>query len=78
MTRCHAGPLLPRRGSPLLEGEGQGEVCGVSGQSTTLTPTLSQTGEGARRGYSIRIDQPELVSVMRRQPVAGVKPRNRR
>ena len=29
------------RGSPLLEGEGQGEVCAVSGESTPLTPTLS-------------------------------------
>ena len=28
-------------GSPLLEGEGQGEVCDLSGESTHLTPTLS-------------------------------------
>ncbi|TXM66556.1 hypothetical protein FV218_20210 [Methylobacterium sp. WL69] len=33
-----------------LPGEGGGEVCELSGESTTLTPTLSQTGEGARRG----------------------------
>ena len=36
-------------GFPLLEGEGQGEVWDLFGEFTTLTPTLSQTGEGARR-----------------------------
>ena len=30
-----------KRGSPLLEGEGQGEVCGSSGEVTHLTPALS-------------------------------------
>jgi DNA ligase-1 len=30
-----------QRGSPLLEGEGQGEVCGLSEEVTHLTPTLS-------------------------------------
>ena len=29
------------RGSPLLEGEGQGEVCDLFGEGTPLTPTLS-------------------------------------
>ncbi|WP_219925047.1 hypothetical protein, partial [Halomonas sp. ND22Bw] len=33
--------VRPERGSPLLEGEGQGEVCGSSGKVTHLTPTLS-------------------------------------
>ncbi|MCJ2129648.1 ligase-associated DNA damage response DEXH box helicase [Methylobacterium sp. E-045] len=37
------------RGSPLLEGEGQGEVRGLSGEVTHLTPTLSFQ-ERERRG----------------------------
>ncbi|MEE7489078.1 hypothetical protein MOTC310_00700 [Methylobacterium oryzae] len=39
---CGAGPLS-------RTGEGQGEGCDLSGQFSTLTPTLSRTGEGARR-----------------------------
>ncbi|TXM70665.1 tRNA uridine-5-carboxymethylaminomethyl(34) synthesis GTPase MnmE [Methylobacterium sp. WL69] len=34
-------PSPDPRGSPLLEGEGQGEVCGFSGDVPHLTPTLS-------------------------------------
>ncbi|MCJ2080259.1 hypothetical protein, partial [Methylobacterium sp. J-090] len=34
-------PSSRTRGSPLLEGEGQGEVCDISGQVPHLTPTLS-------------------------------------
>jgi hypothetical protein len=32
---------MVKRGSPLLEGEGQGEVCAISEKVPHLTPTLS-------------------------------------
>ncbi|TXM66482.1 molybdopterin cofactor-binding domain-containing protein [Methylobacterium sp. WL120] len=38
------------RGSPLPRGEGQGEGRDLSGMVSSLTPTLSRTGEGVRRG----------------------------
>ncbi|MEE7439489.1 hypothetical protein MOR12E_10090 [Methylobacterium oryzae] len=38
----NAGPLS-------RAGEGQGEGCDFSGRTGPLTPTLSRTGEGARR-----------------------------
>ncbi|TXN42397.1 hypothetical protein FV233_22865 [Methylobacterium sp. WL7] len=41
---CGAGPLS-------RAGEGQGEGCDLSGKTWSLTPTLSRTGEGARRGF---------------------------
>ncbi|TXN42739.1 hypothetical protein FV228_18570 [Methylobacterium sp. WL18] len=42
-----AGPLS-------RAGEGQGEGTGLSGEGASLTPTLSRTGEGARRGLQQR------------------------
>jgi len=42
----YLGARVKRR-SPLLEGEGQGEGCDLSGKFSSLTPTLSRTGEGA-------------------------------
>ncbi|TXN43900.1 hypothetical protein FV233_16675 [Methylobacterium sp. WL7] len=42
-----AGPLS-------RTGEGQGEGCDLSGKPRSLTPTLSRTGEGARRGVQER------------------------
>jgi hypothetical protein len=41
MIRLPVEPLGIWRGSPLLEGEGQGEVCDLSGNGPHLTPTLS-------------------------------------
>ncbi|TXM99745.1 molybdopterin-dependent oxidoreductase, partial [Methylobacterium sp. WL103] len=38
------------RGSPLPGGEGRGEGRDLSGMVSSLTPTLSRTGEGVRRG----------------------------
>ncbi|MCC0807563.1 hypothetical protein FPV16_15220 [Methylobacterium sp. W2] len=40
-TLAHLVPSRGQRGSPLLEGEGQGEVCDLSGDGPHLTPTLS-------------------------------------
>ncbi|TXN46686.1 hypothetical protein FV228_18425 [Methylobacterium sp. WL18] len=39
-----AGPLS-------RAGEGEGEGCDLSGETCPLAPTLSRTGEGARRGF---------------------------
>ncbi|MBY0259945.1 hypothetical protein [Methylobacterium sp.] len=41
--------VRPERGSPLLEGEGQPEMCGSSGKVTHLTPTLSFQERGFLR-----------------------------
>ncbi|TXN44286.1 hypothetical protein FV233_15335 [Methylobacterium sp. WL7] len=35
-------------------GEGQGEGCDISGKTWPLTPTLSRSGEGARRALQER------------------------
>ncbi|TXN41662.1 hypothetical protein FV233_24870 [Methylobacterium sp. WL7] len=43
-----AGPLS-------RAGEGQGEGCALSGKPWSLTPALSRTGEGARRGLNQRL-----------------------
>ncbi|MCJ2043271.1 hypothetical protein MKK58_01725 [Methylobacterium sp. J-078] len=51
--------VRPKRGSPLLEGEGQGEVCALSGKVTHLTPTLSfqerESGRGSRKDGNARV-----------------------
>ena len=58
-SRRSRGPL----GFPLLEGEGQGEVCDLFGESTHLSPTLSfrerepvaQIGESRRWRGTVQI-----------------------
>ncbi|TXN74928.1 hypothetical protein FV228_04925 [Methylobacterium sp. WL18] len=51
-TRQTVSRTVDARGvGPLSRaGEGQGEGCDLSGSTLSLTPTLSRTGEGARRG----------------------------
>ncbi|TXN82875.1 molybdopterin-dependent oxidoreductase [Methylobacterium sp. WL8] len=49
-ARIGLGGDASDRGSPLPGGEGRGEGRDLSGMVSSLTPTLSRTGEGVRRG----------------------------
>ncbi|AYO83347.1 hypothetical protein EBB05_14470 [Methylobacterium brachiatum] len=49
-------PVSAEGADPLSRaGEGQGEGCDLSGKTGSLTPTLSRSGEGARRSLQQRL-----------------------
>ncbi|KAB1075765.1 hypothetical protein F6X51_03660 [Methylobacterium planeticum] len=68
--RLHPGPTdrpRRRRAPPLPSGRGRirdsgtGEGCGLSGGVASLTPTLSRTGEGARRASRAGSDTRPII-----------------